>query len=62
MQLNAGISFVLHFTMDVGQCLFSPLFLQPDFLSRFCSPLFVWSSGEMKMIITHYGSKKLMKM
>lgn len=25
MQLNAGISIVLHFTMDVGQCL-SPLF------------------------------------
>lgn len=26
MQLNAGISIVLHFTVDVGHCLFSPLF------------------------------------
>lgn len=66
MQLNAGISIVLHFTIDVGQCLFSPFFL-PSAFSLFLVPLplfyfifFVWSC-EMKMIITHYVSKKLIK-
>lgn len=39
MQLNAGISIVLHFTMDVGQCLFSPFFLPPAF-SPFFFPSF----------------------
>lgn len=67
MQLNAGISIVLHFTIDVGQCLFSPFFL-PSAFSLFLVPLplfyfiffFVWSC-EMKMIITDYVSKKLIK-
>lgn len=36
MQLNAGISIVLHFTMDVGHCLFSLHFpfLYPPFILK----------------------------
>lgn len=38
MQLNAGISIVLHFTVDLGHCLFSPLFFPPvfSFFFLFC--------------------------
>lgn len=41
MQLNAGISIVLHFTMDVGQCLFLPsLFFSLLFSAFFFLPSF----------------------
>lgn len=40
MQLNAGISIVLHFTMDVGQCLFSPLFSSSCLFSLLPHPSF----------------------
>lgn len=53
MQLYAGISIVLYFTMDVGQGLFSTAALPSSSFH-----LYVWSSGAMKLIIFHYSSFK----
>lgn len=41
MQLNAGISIMLHFTMDVGQCLFS----SPSLPGAFSFPLVLFGAG-----------------
>lgn len=43
IQLNAGISIVLHFTMDVGQCLFAPFFFILPSPSLFLTLFFVWN-------------------